>query len=529
MSFSKAKAAMAVAAVLLPSLSLQASSHREAPNITRSPAVDGTDLYMFMSYEPGREGYVTLIADYYPFQDPFAGPNYFALDKSASYRIHIDSNGDSRDDLQFSFDFTNTLGGPGKRGLKLPIGSQQVAVPLKNIGPVGTGDNSGVLNFEETYKLTVVRFGANRASPDRQRITNAVNNSDVFTKPLDFVGTKTFGSVPGYEAYAHQYLYDVRIPGCSHPGKVFVGQRKEPFAVNVGKIFDLVNLVPIEASAFPGGLTQDTKNNPLANKNITTFALEVHSSCLTGSGNGVIGAWTTARLPQVRVLATGPTFSEPEVNGGSMTQVSRLGMPLVNEVVIGLPDKDRFNASEPVGDARFLSYVTNPTLPGILDVLFRDAVNQTLGTSIANLAPANLPRNDLIATFLTGLAGVNQLKTVTPGEMQRLNTGIPPAAAANQKSLGALDGDLAGFPNGRRPGDDVTDIELRVAMGRLCYPLTVNGSQVDLGLCKPTDAPVGNVPFTDGAPSNAQDFDTTFPYLRTPIAGSADFPVLAGH
>jgi hypothetical protein len=297
--------------------------------------------------------------------------------------------------------------------------------------------------------------------------------------------------------------------------------------VNVGKIFDLVNLVPIEASAFPGGLEQDPANNPLANKSITTFALEVHSSCLTGKGNGVIGAWTASYLPQVRVLANGPGFSKPEVVGGALAQVSRVGMPLVNEVVIGLPDKDRFNTARPNEDARFLSYVTNPTLPAILDVLFRDPVNQTLGTSITNLAPANLPRNDLVATFLTGIKGVNQLKTVTPSEMQRLNTAIAAVPAADQNTLGALGGDLAGFPNGRRPGDDVTDIELRVAMGALCYPLTVGEDQIDLGLCKPSDAPVGNVPFTDGAPVSAQDFDTRFPYLRTPIAGSADFPLVA--
>jgi hypothetical protein len=524
MSSSKLKLAATLA--LIPLLSY-ASSHREAPNITRMPTIDGTDFYLFMSYEPGREGYVTLIADYYPFQDPFGGPNYFALDKSATYRIHIDNDGDSQDDLQFVFDFDQKLGGAAHRGLKLPIGAQQVAVPLKNIGGVGTGDNSAALNFQESYQVTLLHYGANRAVPERRRLVNAADDSDTFVKPYDFVGTKTFGSAAAYETYARQFLYDIKIPGCSQPGKVFVGQRREPFAVNVGKIFDLVNLVPIEANAFPGGLTQDPKNNPLANKNITTLALEVHSSCLTGNGNGVIGGWTTARLPQVRVLSSGPTFSEPEVNGGASTQVSRLGMPLVNEVVIGLPDKDRFNASQPSRDARFLSYVTNPTLPAILDVLFRDAVNQTLGTDIANLAPANLPRNDLVAAFLTGIAGVNQLAKVTPGEMQRLNTGIPAVAAANQKALGALDGDLAGFPNGRRPGDDVTDIELRVAMGRLCYPLAVNGGQVDLGLCEPGDAPVGDVPFTDGAPVSALDFDTSFPYLRTPVAGSADFPIVA--
>lgn len=518
--------AVAAATALLPLLA-GASSHREAPNLTRMPTVDGTDFYMFMSYEPGREGYITLIADYYPFQDPFAGPNYFALDKSASYRIHIDNDGDGVEDIQFLFDVKNKLGGPANRGLKLPIGAQQVAVPLKNIGPVGTGDNSATLNFQETYGVRIVRPGA--GGPDRQPLTNATDGSATFVKPYDFVGLKTFGSVAGYEAYARQSVYDVKIPGCAQPGRLFVGQRKEPFAVNVGKIFDLVNIVPIEASAFPGGLEQSAANNTLANKNITTFAIEAHADCLKGKGNGVIGGWTTARLPQVRVLASGPSFAEPEVAGGAQTQVSRLGMPLVNEVVIGLPDKDRFNASKPGNDARFLAYVTNPTLPGILDVLFRDAVNETLGTSIANLAPSNLPRNDLVATFLTGLKGVNQMQKVTPGEMQRLNTGIAAVPAATQKSLGALDGDLAGFPNGRRPGDDVTDIELRVAMGRLCYPLTVNGSEVDLGLCKPEDAPVGNVPFTDGAPVSAQDFDTAFPYLRTPIPGSADFPVLAGH
>lgn len=523
MSFAKSKLAAAVAVALLPAF-LQASSHREAPNITRSPAVDGTDFYLFMSYEPGREGYVSLIANYYPFQDPFGGPNYFALDKTASYRIQIDNDGDGRADLQFRFDFDQTLGHNG-RGIALPIGSQQVAVPLKHVAPVGAGNTAG-LNFNETYKVTVVRYNANRVE-NRSVLANSLDGSTTFTKPYDFVGTKTFSSPADYESYARQFLYDVTLPGCDKPARLFVGQRKESFAVNVGKIFDLVNLVPVEASAFPGGITQNATNNPLANKNISTFALEVHSSCLKGSGNGVIGGWTTASLPQVRVLASNPSFKQPEVAGGAQTQVSRLGMPLVNEVVIGLPDKDAFNGSQPRQDARFLTYVTNPTLPALLDVLFRDAVNQTLGTSIPNLAPSNLPRNDLVATFLTGLQGVNQLKTVTPSEMQRLNMGIPAVPVANQKSLGALDGDLAGFPNGRRPGDDVTDIELRVAMGRLCYPLTVNGSDVDLGLCNPADAPVGNVPFTDGAPVSAQDFNTAFPYLNTPISGSADFPIVS--
>jgi hypothetical protein len=187
--------------------------------------------------------------------------------------------------------------------------------------------------------------------------------------------------------------------------------------------------------------------------------------------------------------------------------------------VIGLPDKDRFNASEPKDDGQFAKYVTNPTLPALLDALFRAPVNATLGTNFTNIAPTNIPRNDLVTAFLTGFQGVNQQSKVTPSEMVRLNTGIAATPAAQQSTFGVAGGDLAGFPNGRRPGDDVTDIALRVVMGRLCHPIPVNGSQTNLGLCKPEDAVVGTAPFTDGAPVTAQDFDTQFPYLRTPLAG----------
>jgi hypothetical protein len=171
--------------------------------------------------------------------------------------------------------------------------------------------------------------------------------------------------------------------------------------------------------------------------------------------------------------------------------VSRLGAPLVNEVVIGLKDKDRFNASKPKDDAQFLNYVTHPTLPALIELLF----------SVP--APTQFPRTDLIAAFLTGLDGLN--KTATPAEMLRLNTAIAPKPAQDQSNLGALGGDLAGFPNGRRPGDDVVDIELRVAMG---------------ALLPPASAPAGTLPFTDGAYVDSSFFAVTFPYLKTPIPGS---------
>jgi hypothetical protein len=508
-----------------------ASSHREAPNITRLPTVDSTDFYLFNSYESGRGEFVTLIANYIPLQDPYGGPNYFAMDPAAVYEIHVDNDGDAVEDLTFQFRFRNRLGA-GNTGLRLNVGSPgdtlAVAVPLKNIGPVSATDSS-FLNFNESYTLTLVRGDRRRGVA--QAVTRASDGAAEFGKPYDFVGTKTFGSVAGYAAYARAFIHEVSIPGCNAPARAFVGQRAEGFAVNLGRVFDLVNLVPVEGDSapgagdgagFPGGITQSAANNTIADKNVTSIAIEVPRACLVGNGNGVIGAWTTASLRQARILNPLATFAKPEVNGGAFVQVSRLSMPLVNELVIGLPDKDRFSASEPRGDGQFGKYVTNPTLPAILDVLFRDAVNQTLGANLPTLAPTNFPRRDLVTAFLTGFPGVNQLKTVTPSEMTRLNTAIPAKPAALQSAFGVAGNDLAGFPNGRRPGDDVVDIALRVVMGRLCHPVPVNGTPTDLGLCRPADAATGLVPFTDGAPVSAADFDEVFPYLRTPTPGASN-------
>ena len=486
--------------------------------------MDSTDFYLFNSYEPGRDGYVTVLANYIPLQQPYGGPNYFAMDPSALYEIHVDNDGDARENLTFQFRFTNMLA-DNNRGFKLNVGGPNVAIPLKNKGGVAAGDNSN-LNFRESYQMWLVR--GDRRSGNAAPVTNA-SGGTVFGKPFDFIGTKTFGSVAGYQAYANSFIQTINVPGCNVPGKVFVGQRKEGFAVNLGPVFDLVNFVPVEGDStpgagdgggFPGGITQKRSNNQVDDANVTTIALELHKSCLTGSGNGVIGGWTSASLRQARLLNPLPTFSRPDVDGGPWVQVSRLGMPLVNELVIGLPDKDRFSASEPKFDAQFATYVKNPTLPALLDALFRAPVNQVLGTNLTNIAPSDLPRNDLVTTFLTGFQGVNQLAKVTPSEMTRLNTGIAATPAAGQSNFGVAGGDLAGFPNGRRPGDDTVDIALRVVMGRLCYPLTIGGKPMDLKLCDPTKAPLGMVPFTDGAPVSAADFDTTFPYLTTPLPGA---------
>jgi hypothetical protein len=543
-----ASAVCAALPMLIAPLGAGASSHREAPYVASAPMIDSTDFYAFMSYEPGRNDYVTMIANYVPLQDAYGGPNYFALSPFALYEIHVDNDGDAKEDLTFQFQFDNNLGNNGK-GLALDIGAgankKTIAVPLKNIGTIAAGANTtGVLNFDEAYALTVVRG-------DRRRGTrSAVEGSGPFTmvkkvdfidndqrtffgKPYDFVGNKTFGSEAGYEAYAKQFVHNVTLPGCSMPAKVFVGQRKEGFAVNLGEIFDLVNIVPIQKGSIPAvpnlGIEQNVANNDVRFKNITTIALEVHKSCLTGNGNGVIGAWTSASLRQARALNPRATFEYPEVSGGPWVQVSRLGMPLVNEVVVGLPDKDRFSGSEPKDDGQFLKYVTNPTLPALVNVLFRSTINSVLGANIADLAPTNIPRDDLVVTFLKGFPGVNTLKTVTPSEMERLNTGIPATPKATQSAFGVAGVDFAGFPNGRRPGDDVVDIELRVALGALCHlmlPIGPNGSPAKPpGItCTPPDAAIGNVQLTDGAPVSAADFDEAFPYLRTPVSGSPNGP-----
>jgi len=290
------------------------------------------------------------------------------------------------------------------------------------------------------------------------------------------------------------------IPGCDVDGKVFVGQRKEAFAVNLGEIFDLVNTTPLGA--------RDAETNDLADKNVTSFALEVPTVCLTGTantamdgtGDPVIGAWTTASVRQARVINPAPKANGKgaTVEGGAYAQVSRLGMPLVNELVIGLKDKDAFNASQPSGDGQFIDYVTHPTLPELLQILF--------GVT----APNNFPREDLKTAFLTGVPDLNMPVGVTGSEMLRLNPAIAPKAIVDQDDLGVLGGDTAGFPNGRRPVDDVVDISLRVAMGFL----VANAGEPE------SEAPDGKLGYTDGVQLDPNTLQTVFPYLATPIAGS---------
>jgi hypothetical protein len=515
-----------------------ASSHREAPFITTSPKVDGTDFYMFRSYEGiaangtgGRSDYVTLIANYQPLQDAYGGPNYFSLDPNAQYEIHIDNNGDAKEDITFQFRFKNKL-----NSVAIPVGTQNVAIPLIQAGAV-SNVNDANLNLNETYSVNVVR--GDRRKGQVQALTKTSGGS-TFEKPVDYIGVKTLGNAAAYETYSQKHIHSVNIPGCAMPGKVFVGQRQEGFAVNLGTVFDLVNA---PASTLLNPDLKDAAGNggqhPIQQKNITTISMEVHKSCLTAGGEPVLGGWTTASLRQVRLLDGSPASGHQttERNGGAWTQVSRLGNPLINELVIGLPDKDKFNASKPSGDGQFLNYVTNPTLPALLGLVLTGNLN--------GLAPTNLPRTDLATTFLTGIAGVNKPANATPSEMLRLNTNIAPVQFADQNRLGvagevlrvggvanlANAKDLAGFPNGRRPKDDVVDIALVAMLGGLCV---INGDNNALGLngvpgvpsltsaCQPSSVPLGadSAKVHDAVDQATVPFLTRFPYLNTPNAGS---------
>ena len=504
------RAAPLAAAVLLALTGLaQASSHREAPFITTSPKVDGTDFYMFSSYEADRAGYVTLIANYQPLQDAYGGPNYFAMDPNALYEIHIDNNGDAKEDLSFQFRFNNTLNSGGA-GQTLPIGGKNVAIPLIQFGPVANVKD-GNLNVAETYSVTVVR--GDRRTGTASSLTNAVGGSSTFDKPVDNIGVKT---IPDYPGYAAKHIYSVNLPGCAMPAKLFVGQRQDAFAVNLGTIFDLVN-APVAVITNPALI--NAVPNTIGDKNVTTLALEVHKSCLT-NGDDVIGGWTTASLRQSRLLNPGPPSGHhaSEKPGGAWVQVSRLGMPLVNEVVIGLKDKDKFNASSPKGDGQFIDYVTNPTLPALLEIAL----------ALPNTAPTNFPRNDLVTTFLTGIAGVNKPANVVGSEMLRLNTAIPAVPFAMQNRLGIVGNilaggsDNAGYPNGRRPKDDVVDISLVAVMGGLCM---ANGNANALGFgldCNPGKVPLGATAFAlhDAVDQAVVPLLAGFPYLNTPLPGS---------
>ncbi len=459
-----------VAAALLAATGgpLLASSHREAPGIAADPAIDATDLYAFVS--PDKTNTVTLIANYVPLEAPYGGPNFFGFADwpAAQYEIHVDNNGDAVEDLTFLFQFRTETAND--------------KTFLYNTGPITVGSDAkkpyAGLNVYQYYRLYLVR------GPQKAGEKQALLLGEYLPVAPNNVGPK---SIPDYGPLAA--VRDVK-----EGVRVFAGPRDDPFFINLGRTFDLLNVDPV----LPGGRDEDAGKAPdhLRNFNVHSIALQVPIPLLMGAGgkaattawpvpvddpSAMIGVWTTASRAKTWSLSA----SKREASG-DFVQVSRLGMPLVNEVVIPRGQKDIFNGSSPKDDGQFLSYVTTPELAGVLNALFKVKV------------PAN-PRSDLVQVFLKGVPKLTE-KGV-PCEYLRLNMAVPPSATPNR--LGLLAGQQDGFPNGRRLGDDVVDIALRVVAGALDPKFNV--------------AP--NNQLGDTVVKNDKPFLANFPYLAPPTDG----------
>jgi hypothetical protein len=430
---------------------VQASSHREAPLISADPLADNTDVYAFVS--PNHPDRVTLIANFIPFESPTGGPNFYKFDDNVLYEIMVDNNGDGVEDVTFQFQFKTTVINPNTF--------------LYNTGPI-TSLSSPNWNVRQTYTVT-------RIDGARRNGHGTVLGRDLPTPPVN-VG---FRSTPDYDALADQAV--VQLPNST---EVFAGQRDDPFFVDLN-VFDLLAVPPA-----------DTNNSDsLAGYNVHSIAIEVPITSLTANGtrpmsaadpHAVIGVWSTASRPNVTVIGGG------EEHGSShYVQISRLGNPLVNEVIVPLGVKDTFNSLEPKQDATVLPFVLDPEVPKLLAALF-------------GIASPPAPRNDLVTIFLKGIPGLNQPPGVTPAEELRLNVAIAPNPSPN--ALGVLGGDIAGFPNGRRLTDDVVDIALRAMAG--ATPLTPS---FNTGI---------NAKLGDGVPANDVPFMTTFPFLASPHPGN---------
>ncbi|MER7568170.1 DUF4331 domain-containing protein [Streptomyces sp. NPDC097941] len=404
-----------------------ASSHREAPLISGDPQYDNTDVYAFVS--PDKPDSTTIVANWIPFEEPGGGPNFYQFAEDAQYDLHIDNNGDGQGDLLYRFTFKTHV--KNKKSF------------LYNTGVVESLDDPD-LNVTQTYDIELFQL-KNQKVKYKTKIAD-----DVPVAPSN-VGK---ASMPNYEKLRDQAVY--KLPNDSAS---FAGQADDPFFADL-RVFDLL---------YGGNLTE-VGNDTLKGYNVNSIALQVPTDMIAESSHQpIVGIWSTTQRRNAQ---------------GYYSQVSRLGNPLVNEVVNPLKDKDKFNASSPYDDGQFLKNVTNPELPKLIEAIYK-------------IPAPKEPRNDLVDVFLKGVKGLNQPPYVRPAEELRLNTSIKPTDSP--KRLGVLDGDNAGFPNGRRLTDDVIDASLQVVEGELV------GSKNDLG---------------DAVDKNDKDFEKSFPYVALPTEGS---------
>ncbi len=421
---------------------ITASSHREAPLISNDPEADGTDLFVFRS--PDRPDTLTFIMNYSPLEAPDGGPNFYKFGDDVLYSLHVDNNGDAEEDITYEWRFRSETRNPNTF--------------LYNTGAVNAIDDPN-LNVRQFYSVTRI----DRGREPRVLIDN------VPVAPHN-VGKRSF---PDYDKVANEANVEVPNTGGA---RIFAGPRDDPFWVDLA-VFDLLGL----------GRGVDS----LAGYNVHTIALQASIARFTSGSmapsaatdpNAVIGVWMTASRPSTRIFNEDGT----QVNDGPMVQVSRLGAPLVNEVVVPRGFKDLFNASHPRDDARFLSGVTDPELAKLFN-------------AVLNFPAPTTNRTDLVQVFLTGVPGATMPPNVKPAEMLRLNVAVPPSASPNR--LGVVGGDLGGFPNGRRLADDVVDIELQAVGGVL------------------QNVP-GAAALSQGVPFNDKPFLNTFPYAASPHPGN---------
>jgi len=469
------------------------SSHREAPEISKDPVADSTDLYAFVS--PDRPGTVTLIANYIPLQAPDGGPNFYEFGDDVLYEIHIDNDGDGLADISYQFQFTSEITNPNTF--------------LYNTGPI-LHLSDPTWNRRQTYSVARMAEGG---SP--QVIASGLPCPPCRIGPL---------STPDYPSLVDQ--------ATAHIGprtSVFAGQRAEGFYVDLGAIFDLGDLRPFEQDHNTFGLTDTGLGhmaegvNSTAGVNVHTLAIQVPIEDLTANGSrpgsvtdpaAVIGVWTTASRQKVRMFENSPGSN---FNSGPFVQVSRLGNPLFNEVLVPLGTKDYWNSQSPAGDSQFAANVASPELAGLLPVLYPGVF-----PNLAAYVKSGAPRADLLAILLTGIPagvvpGFQNFTGKTQADLLRLNVAIPPTTTG-ASNLGLIGGDPSGYPNGRRVFDDVATIELRAIAGAT-LPLVDQSYQPDaaagaisMGL---TSGP------TDLGAMDSERYLDEFPYLGTPHSGFA--------
>ena len=455
-----AAAAAALAAGSLAVPGVFGSSHREAPRIMLDPSADNTDVYAFTA--PDAPHSLTVVANWIPLEDPAGGPYFGKLDPRARYYVKVDNTGDGREDVAYRWKFKNTFRNPNS---------------FLDAAPTVDSVNDPDINFVQTYDLYKEEYKNGRHVKTRKL------GDDIPVAPAN-TGPKTVPDYAKVQAGA--------VKGLPGGGKTFVGPSDDPFFVDLGAVFDGIN---IDKPGRPNiGLgNQGGGKDDVASYNTHSFVLQVPESEVTRDGKSVadmksanapVGVWATTERRRVDVLAHGKR------HGKRWVQVSRLGNPLINEVIIPIGQKDKFNRTSPADDLKnFGTYALNPEPARLLNALFKLGVKES-------------GRTDIVQALLTGIPGLTQIgSNPAPADTLKLNLGVAPTASPSR--FGVLANDLAGFPNGRRLADDVTDIELRVIAGALLKP-EQGGKQIPLG---------------DGVDQNDKAFRSSFPYVALPTDG----------